>query len=55
LDVGPDAVAATLLPGRLRRSKARSLQRDGDRVVYTSNGRLAPVGKAEEFLELLDE
>jgi len=55
LDVGPEGVAATLLPGRLRKSRARSLQRDGDRVVYARNGRLAPLGEVEEFLDLLDE
>ncbi|WOH48401.1 DEAD/DEAH box helicase [Bradyrhizobium sp. sBnM-33] len=55
LDVGPDAVAATFLPGRLRKSRARSLQRDGDRVVYISNGREGPLRKVEEFLDLLDE
>jgi transcription-repair coupling factor (superfamily II helicase) len=55
LDLGPEAIAATFLPGRLRKSRARSLQRDGDRVVYISNGRLAPFGKLEEFLVLLDE
>src|SRR5919106_5365847 len=53
LDVGLDAVAATFLPGRLRKSKARSLQRDGDRVVYISNGRDGPLRKVEEFLDLL--
>ncbi|MEH2507814.1 transcription-repair coupling factor (superfamily II helicase) [Bradyrhizobium sp. AZCC 1578] len=55
LDVGLDAVAATFLPGRLRKSKARSLQSDGDRVVYISNGREGPLRKVEEFLDLLDE
>jgi transcription-repair coupling factor (superfamily II helicase) len=55
LDVGPEAVAATFLPGRLRKSKARSLQRDGDRVVYISKGREGPLRKVEEFLDLLDE
>ena len=52
LDVGPEAVAATLLPGRLRKSKGRSLQRNGDRLVYVSEG---PLRKVEEFLDLLDE
>jgi transcription-repair coupling factor (superfamily II helicase) len=52
---GPEAAAATLLPGRLRKSRARSLQRDGDRVVYISKGREGPLRKAEEFLDLLDE
>jgi transcription-repair coupling factor (superfamily II helicase) len=55
LDVGPDAVAATFLPGRLRKSRARSLQRDGDRVVYISQGREGPLRTVEEFLDLLDE
>ena len=55
LDVGVEAVAATFLPGRLRKSKARSLQRDGDRVVHISKKRQEPFGKVEEFLDLLDE
>jgi len=55
LDVGPDAVAATFLPGRLRKSRARSLQRDGDRVVYASKKREEPFGRVEEFSDLLDE
>ena len=55
LDVGPGAVAATFLPGRLRKSKARSLQRDGDRVVHTRKNGEEPFGKVEEFLDLLDE
>jgi transcription-repair coupling factor (superfamily II helicase) len=55
LDVGSEAVAATLLPGRLRKSKGRSLQRDGDRVVYVSKGREGTLRKVEEFLDLLDE
>jgi transcription-repair coupling factor (superfamily II helicase) len=55
LDVGPDAVAATFLPGRLRKSKTRSRQRDGDRVVYISKGREGPLRKVEEFLDILDE
>jgi transcription-repair coupling factor (superfamily II helicase) len=55
LDVGPGAVAATFLPGRLRKSKGRSLQRDGDRVVYTGKGRECPLRKVEDFLDILDE
>jgi transcription-repair coupling factor (superfamily II helicase) len=55
LDVGAETVAATLLPGRLPKSKARSLQRDGDRVVHISNGCVAPLSKVEELLDLLDE
>ncbi|MGY3621586.1 DEAD/DEAH box helicase [Bradyrhizobium sp. USDA 10063] len=55
LDVGPEAIAATFLPGRLRKSRRRSLQRDGDRVVYISKGREDPLGTVEEFLDALDE
>ncbi len=71
LDVGPGAVAATFLPGRLRKSKGkfsgkskekskgkfegRSLQRDGDRVVYHSQMRDAPFDLVDELLDLLDE
>jgi transcription-repair coupling factor (superfamily II helicase) len=55
LDVGPEAVAATFLPGRLRKSKLKSLERDGDRVVYASKGHEKPFERVEEFLELLDE
>jgi len=55
LDVGQSAVAATFLPGRLRKSKGKSLQRDGDRVVYHSPMRDAPFERVEELLELLDE
>lgn len=55
LDVGQSAVAATFLPGRLRKSKGKSLQRDGDRVVYHSPMRDAPFDRVEELLDLLDE
>lgn len=53
LDVGPDAVAATFLPGRLRRRKAKSLEQDGDRVIHASkDGK--PFERVEAFLEILD-
>jgi len=55
LDVGPEAVAATFLPGRLRKSKLKLLERDGDRVVYAGNGHVKPLERVEEFLEILDE
>jgi len=55
LDVGASAVAATFLPGRLRKSRGKSLQRDGDRVVYHSPMRDAPFDRVEELFELLDE
>jgi transcription-repair coupling factor (superfamily II helicase) len=55
LDVGPEAVAATFLPGRLRKSRSKSLERDGDRVIYAGNGKEKPFERIEEFLERLDE
>jgi transcription-repair coupling factor (superfamily II helicase) len=55
LDVGPDAVAATLLPGRLRRPKSKILQLEGDRVIYTQKGQEKPFERVEDFLELLQE
>ncbi len=55
LDVGPEAVAATFLPGRLRKNRARSLQRDGDRVVYAGGGHEDTFDRVEELMDLLDE
>lgn len=55
LDVGPEAAAATFLPGRLRKSRGKSLQREGDRVVHHSPMREAPFERVEELFELLDE
>lgn len=56
LDVGPGAVAATFLPGRLRKSKGRSLQRDGDRIVHHDQARDdSPFDRVEELFDLLDE
>jgi transcription-repair coupling factor (superfamily II helicase) len=55
LDVGSEAVAATFLPGRLRKSKGRSLQRDGDRLVYHSQMRDAPFDRVNELFDLLDD
>ena len=57
LDVGPEAVAATFLPGRLRKSKGKSkaLHRDGDRVVYPSQAGAAPFDRVGELFDLLDE
>jgi transcription-repair coupling factor (superfamily II helicase) len=55
LDVGPEAVAATFLPGRLRKFKSKSLERDGDRVVSTSKELENPLERVDKFLEILDE
>jgi transcription-repair coupling factor (superfamily II helicase) len=55
LDVGPEAVAATFLPGRLRDFRAKWLQRDGDRISCASLESEDPVDRAGEFLDLLDD
>jgi transcription-repair coupling factor (superfamily II helicase) len=55
LDAGPEAVAATFLPGRLRKVKSKSLQRDGDRVVYAGKQDEKPFERIEEFIGILDE
>ena len=55
LDVGPGALAATFLPGRLPKSKGRSLSRDGDRVVYHTQTRDAPFDMVDELFDLLDD
>ncbi len=55
LDVGPEAVAATFLPGRLRKTKTKSLDHDGDRVVHVSNHNAEPLERVNDLLELLDE
>jgi transcription-repair coupling factor (superfamily II helicase) len=55
LDVGPGALAATFLPGRLRKSKGQSLRRDGDRVVYHTQTRDAPFDMVDELFDLLDD
>jgi transcription-repair coupling factor (superfamily II helicase) len=55
LDVGPEAIAATFLPGRLSRSKSKSLKRHGDRLVYADQGTRKPFERIEEFMDVLDE
>jgi transcription-repair coupling factor (superfamily II helicase) len=55
LDAGPEAVAATFLPGYLRKVKSKSLQRDGDRVVYASKQNEKPFERIEKFIGILDE
>ena len=53
-DVGPEAVAATFLPGRLRKSRARLLQRVGDRVILAGHGGEDIWARVEQFMEILD-
>jgi transcription-repair coupling factor (superfamily II helicase) len=55
LDVGPEAIAATFLPGRLHKSKSKSLERDGDRVVYPSKGHEKLFERLAELLEISEE
>jgi transcription-repair coupling factor (superfamily II helicase) len=55
LDVGPAAVAATFLPGRLRKIRSKLLERDGDRVIYASESEEGTFERVEEFMEILDE
>jgi transcription-repair coupling factor (superfamily II helicase) len=55
LDVGPEAVAATFLPGRLKKSKARALKRDGDRVIWFNKSLEDPLGRVEDFMDMLDD
>ena len=51
LDVGPEAVVATFLPGRLRKSRAKSMARDGgDRLAYTGNRNAKPFKRISDFL-----
>ena len=55
LDVGPDAIAATLIAGKLRKSRSKLLQRDGDRVVYSEKSGEPPLRRVEELFDMLDE
>ena len=55
LDVGPEAMAATMLPGRIRKSCSRLLQREGHRVVYPGRSDEPALRRVEQFLDLLDE
>jgi transcription-repair coupling factor (superfamily II helicase) len=55
LDAGPEAVAATFLPGRLRKVKSKLLRRDRDRVVYAGKQNEKPFERIEEFIVILDE
>ena len=55
LDVGPDAIAATMLAGKIRKSCSRLLQREGDRVVYPGRSSEPALRRVELFLDLLDE
>jgi transcription-repair coupling factor (superfamily II helicase) len=54
MDVGPEAVAATFLPGRLRKWRRKSLMRDEDRVIYADEPTKKPFERVDGFLEILD-
>jgi transcription-repair coupling factor (superfamily II helicase) len=53
LDVGPEAIAATLLAGSHSKRISRRLKRDGDRVIYSGGGGDPPLKRVEEFFDLL--
>jgi transcription-repair coupling factor (superfamily II helicase) len=55
LDVGPEAIAATLLARQHRKSVSRRLRRDGDKVVYSDGGGGHSLKRVEDFLDLLGE
>ncbi|CCE04857.1 putative transcription repair coupling factor [Bradyrhizobium sp. STM 3843] len=55
LDVGPEAIAATMLAGKLRKSYSRSLQRDGNRIIFAGRSSEHALRRVEQFLDLLDE
>jgi transcription-repair coupling factor (superfamily II helicase) len=55
LDVGPEAIAAMVLPGRIRKSCSRLLQRDGNRIIYTGRSGEPALRRIEQLLDLLDE
>ena len=54
IDVGPEAVAVTFLPGRLRKWKTKSIKRDEDRIIYADEGTKDPFERVDDFLEILD-
>ncbi|GLH78328.1 transcription-repair coupling factor [Bradyrhizobium sp. SSBR45G] len=55
LDVGPEAIAAMLLPGRVRKSCSRLLQRDGNRLIYAGRSSEPVLHRIEQFMDLLDD
>ncbi len=52
LDAGPDAIAATLLPGRTRRSCSALLQRDGNRIIHVGRSNKPVLQRVEQFVDL---
>jgi transcription-repair coupling factor (superfamily II helicase) len=55
LDVGPDAVAATMMGGRLEKARSRLLRRDGDRVIFANGSAEHPLKRIEQFLDQLGD
>ncbi len=53
LDVGPEAVAATFLPGRFPKRIGKPLKRTEDRVLYADGGTKRPFDRVHAFLEIL--
>jgi transcription-repair coupling factor (superfamily II helicase) len=54
IDVGPEAVAATFLSGRLRKWRTKSLKRDEDRVIYANGATKKAFKRVDRFLKILD-
>jgi transcription-repair coupling factor (superfamily II helicase) len=54
IDVGPEAVAATFLSGRLRKWRTKSLKRDEDRVIYADGATKRAFERVDRFLKILD-
>jgi transcription-repair coupling factor (superfamily II helicase) len=53
LDVGPEAVAATFLPGRLPKRIGKSLKQTEDRILYVDDGTKRPFDRVHAFLWIL--
>jgi transcription-repair coupling factor (superfamily II helicase) len=53
MDVGPEAVAATFLPGHLRKRIGKSLKQTEDRILYVDDGTKRPFDRVYAFLKIL--
>jgi transcription-repair coupling factor (superfamily II helicase) len=53
MDVGPEAVAATFLPGHLPKRIRKSLKQTEDRILYVDDGTKRPFDRVHVFLDIL--
>ena len=53
MDIGPEAVAATFLPGSLPKRIGKPLRRSEDRILYADEGTRRPFDRAHDFLNIL--